>query len=69
MNKKKMTRRQLAGLILTASATVAAQTTGSTPSSPVEELEAARAHIRHTSDALAKVPVAIDLEPAFHFNA
>ena len=67
--KDKMTRRQLAGVILTATATVAAQTAPSIPSNPAEELEAARGQNRRTSESLAKVPLPMDAEPVFHFTA
>jgi hypothetical protein len=67
--KNKMTRRQLAGVILTATATVAAQTAPPIPGNPAEELEAARGQNRRTSEALAKVALPMDTEPAFHFNA
>jgi hypothetical protein len=67
--KNKMTRRQLAGVILTAAAAVGAQTAPSVPSNPAEELEAARGQNRRTSEALAKVPLPMGTEPAFHFTA
>jgi hypothetical protein len=67
--KNTMTRRQLAGVILTVTATVAAQTAPSIPSNPAEELEAARAQNRRTSETLARVPLPMDTEPAFHFTA
>jgi hypothetical protein len=67
--KNKMTRRQLAGVILTATATMAAQTAPPIPSNPAEELEVARGQNRRTSEALAKVALPMDTEPAFHFNA
>jgi hypothetical protein len=67
--KNKMTRRQLAGVILSATATVAAQTAPPIPSNPAEELEAARGQNRHTSEALAKAALPMDTEPAFHFSA
>jgi hypothetical protein len=65
--KNKLTRRELAGVILTAAA--AAQTAPPAPSNPAEELEAARGQNRRTSEALAKVALPMDTEPAFHFTA
>ena len=67
--KNKMTRRQLAGAILTATATMAAQTAPAIPANPAEELEAARGQNGRSSEALAKVALPTDTEPAFHFNA
>jgi len=67
--KNKMTRRQLAGAILTATATMAAQTAPAIPANPAEELEAARGQNRRTSESLAKVPLPMDAEPVFHFTA
>ena len=67
--KNKMTRRELAGVILTATASMAAQTAPAAPSNPAEELESARGQNRRTSEALAKVPLPMDTEPAFHFTA
>lgn len=64
--KAKMTRRQLAGAMLATAA--AAQTPSSTPSNPQTELEAARQQNQRTGEALAKVVVPMDTEPAFHFT-
>jgi hypothetical protein len=66
--KDQMTRRQLAGVILTG-ATAAAQTTSSASSDSAGELESARSQNQRTGEALAKVPVPTDTEPAFHFSA
>ena len=63
--KNKMTRRQLAGAILAAAA--AAQTPAPAPSGPAAELQAARDQNQRTAETLAKVQVAADSEPAFHF--
>lgn len=66
----RMTRRQLAGAILTTAATAAAaQTPPSAPSTPAAELQAARDQNQRTGEALAKVPIPIETEPAFHFTA
>lgn len=61
-----LTRRQLAGAILATAA--AAQTPASTPSTPEAELQAARDQNQRTAEALAKVEVAMQAEPAFHFT-
>ena len=69
--KNKITRRQLAGAILTTAA--AAQAPPSTPSTPATELQAAREQNQRTSEALAaawaKVQNPVEVEPAFHFTA
>jgi len=66
----RMTRRQLAGAILTTTATAAAaQAPPSAPSTPAAELQAAREQNTRTAETLAKVQVPIETEPAFHFTA
>jgi hypothetical protein len=60
----RMTRRQLAGAILATGATAAA---AQTPA-PAEELQAAQEQNQRTAEALAKVQVPIESEPAFHFT-
>jgi hypothetical protein len=67
MKERAMTRRQLAGAILATAA--AAQTPPSAPSTPAAELQAARDQNQHTGEALAKVEVPMEVEPAFHFKA
>jgi hypothetical protein len=68
--KKKMTRRELAGAVLAATAaTAAAQAPPSTPANPGEELQAAHEQNRRSSEALTKVSIPMDTEPAFHFTA
>jgi hypothetical protein len=62
-----ITRRQLAGALLTGAAM--AQTPPPTPGTPDAELQAAREQNQHTADSLAKVQVPIAVEPAFHFTA
>jgi hypothetical protein len=70
MKNRTMTRRQLAGAILTTTAAAAAaQTPPSAPSTPAAELDAARQQNQHTGEALAKIEVPMDAEPAFHFKA
>ncbi len=64
--KNKMTRRQLAGAILTATGAAAgAQAPSSTPAT---EPEAARDRNQRIAEALAKVQVPMETEPAFHFT-
>ena len=74
MKPTRMTRRQLAGAILTTAATsAAAQAPPSAPSTPAGELQAARERNQRTSETLAaawaKVKVTMETEPAFHFTA
>jgi hypothetical protein len=68
-----MTRRQLAGAVLSTAAAAAAQSPSSAPSTPDGELQAARERNQRTSETLAavwaKVKVPIETEPAFHFTA
>jgi len=65
-----ITRRQLAGAILTTAATAAAaQAPPAAPSSPAGELQAAQEQNQRTAETLAKVQVPIETEPAFHFTA
>ena len=65
-NPARITRRQLAGAVL---ATAAAAQAPSPPANPADELRAAREQSARTSEALAKVDVPMDTEPAFHFSA
>jgi len=62
----RITRRQLAGALLTTAAM--AQTPAPTPATPDAELQAARERNQRTAEALAKVPVPMAVEPAFHFS-
>jgi hypothetical protein len=66
--KNQMTRRQLAGAILTTAAAAQAP-----PSSPATELQAAREQNQRTAETLssawAKVQNPVEVEPAFHFTA
>jgi len=47
----------------------AAQTPPPAPSTPAGEPQAARKQNQRTAETLAKVPVPIEAEPAFHFTA
>jgi hypothetical protein len=70
MKSNRITRRQLAGAVLTTAATAAAaQAPPPAPSTPAGELQAAQEQSQRTSETLAKTPVPIETEPAFHFTA
>jgi len=64
--KPKLTRRQLAGVVLFPAA---AQALPQSPAAPDDELKAARDRLKATSDALAKQTVPMAAEPAFQFKA
>ena len=66
--KSKITRRQLAGVMLATAATAQAPSQAP-PSNQAAELEAARAQNQRTRDALAKVQFPVETEPAVHFTA
>jgi hypothetical protein len=72
--KKQMTRRQLAGALLsTAAAAQVPPSTPAAPSTPAGELQTAREQNQRTAEALAaawaKLQVSMETEPAFHFTA
>jgi hypothetical protein len=77
MKPTRMTRRQLAGAVLTTAAAAqtaaSAQAPASARSTPDGELQAARERNQRTSETLAaawaKVKVPMETEPAFHFTA
>jgi len=64
--KKSITRRALAGALFTTA--VAAQAPPSA-SSGADDLQTARDENRHAAEALAKVAIMMETEPAFHFSA
>jgi hypothetical protein len=64
----KITRRKLA-TTLVSSAVAAAQTIQPVPSTPEEELKAARASNRRNAEVLQKFKVPMATEPAFQFKA
>jgi len=67
----KLTRRQLVAALAPAAAlaqTVAPSQTA-TPANPADELKAAQARLKANSEALAKLPVPMETEPAFQFKA
>jgi hypothetical protein len=61
----KLTRRELVAALAPAAAL--AQT--AQPASPTDELKAAQARLKANSDALSKLTVPIETEPAFQFRA
>ena len=63
----KLTRRKLAAVLAAPAAAVAAQ--AQPQGAPVDEVEAARQRIRSNAEALAKVDVPTQVEPAFAFKA
>jgi len=60
----KLTRRELAGVML--AATAMAQE--APPATPDDELKAAQARNQETAAALAKAEIPLEAEPAFHFT-
>jgi hypothetical protein len=64
--KRKLTRRQLAGAVLSSAAAQALPQTSATPD---DELKAARDRLTATTGALAKQTVPMSTEPAFQFKA
>jgi hypothetical protein len=64
----KLTRRKLAGAILSSTASTALAQTQPT-ATPDQELTTARDRFRSISETLAKQPVPIETEPALQFKA
>jgi hypothetical protein len=62
----KLTRRQLAAAVV--SATAMAQTP-QTPARPADELQAARERIKANGETLARQEIPMATEPAFQFKA
>jgi hypothetical protein len=67
----KMTRRELAAAVLVTgvAAQTAPQAPPAAPSSPADELQAAHERNRQAAEALAKISLPMESEPAFHFTA
>ena len=65
----RFTRRKLAAALLGPAVALPQQQPPPLPRTPEEELEAARAQLRATAEALSKVPLAMAVEPACHFKA
>lgn len=65
----KMTRRQLAGVVLAGNALAQATTETGQPSGTAGELQAAREQHRRGIEAVARVDLPMATEPAFHFTA
>ena len=66
MSRIQLTRRELAAML---AASTAAHATAQPPAAPADELETARQHNRESAEALAKVSLPMETEPAFHFSA
>jgi len=67
-SRSRITRRAAAGALL--ATTAAAQTPPpAQPAPPVSDLDAARQQNQRAAGTLAKAPVPIETEPAFHFTA
>ena len=64
----KLTRRELVAALGPAAA-IAQTASAGAPANPADELKAAQARLKSNSDALAKLSVPIETEPAFHFGA
>lgn len=62
----KFTRRQLVATLAPAAALAQTPTT---PASPADELKAAQSRLKANSDALTKMSVPMDTEPAFQFHS
>jgi hypothetical protein len=65
----KITRRSLAGVVAGASLLAQSPAVPPIPSTPEEELTAARNGLKANADQLAKVPLPMSTEPAAHFKA
>lgn len=63
----KLTRRELAAALAPAAAL--AQSQPQTAQQPQDLLAAAKARVKGTSDALAKIEIEMSTEPAFQFHA
>lgn len=64
----KLTRRELVAALGPAAA-LAQTVSNTTPATPADELKAAQMRLKANSEALAKLSVPIETEPAFHFGA
>lgn len=64
----KLTRRQLAAVV-SATAMIAKAQQSAAPAPPADEMQAARDRMKANSDALARVDVPAEVEPAFRFHA
>jgi hypothetical protein len=63
-----VSRRQLAA-VLTGAAVAQAQAPAPSPVSPDKELDDARARQRIAAQTIARVPLPMNVEPAFQFKA
>jgi hypothetical protein len=66
----KLTRRQLVATLAPAAALAQNPATpAASPATPADELKAAQSRLKANSDALNKIAVPMDTEPAFQFHA
>ena len=65
----KPTRRELAALLSTTAIAAAAPQAQPHPSTPPEELQAARERLQAAAAQLAQLPLPMATEPAFQFKA
>lgn len=65
----KITRRKLAAAVFAPAAVALSQTPTQTQTTPVDELAAARQHMKDNAAAMAKIDVPMSTEPAFQFKA
>ena len=61
----KLTRRELAAALVPAAALAQ---TPATPATPADELKAAEARLKANSEAISRLAVPIETEPAFQFH-
>jgi hypothetical protein len=64
---KKLTRRNLAGAVLSAAA--AARAAGQTQPAAEDDLKLARERLKATADVLSRREIPMSTEPAFQFKA
>jgi hypothetical protein len=64
----KLTRRQLVAALAPALAHTAALPQTTAPATPADELQAAQARVKANGEALAKLQVPMETEPAFQFK-
>ena len=64
----KLTRRQMAAMV-PAALVQGARAQSTAAATPAEELKAAQARLKANSEALTKIAVPIETEPAFQFRA
>jgi hypothetical protein len=65
----KLTRRQLVATLAPAAALAQTAAPQTAPASPADELSAAQARLKANREALARLQVPMETEPAFQFKA